>query len=65
MPSRVPHITTGPEQVGVADAARITGWSPDTIRRAADSGKLPHKRTPGGQRRFLRSDVEALVKDES
>jgi len=57
------------ERVDVADelvttgvAARLAQLSMDTIRRAADSGKLPFTRTPGGQRRFRRGDVEALSK---
>lgn len=47
-------------RVGIGEAAEIAGLSRDTIRRAADAGKLPHSRTPGGQRRFRVSDVEAL-----
>lgn len=61
MASAVPHITTSPTRIGTAAAARITGLSADTIRRAADKGLLPHTRTPGGQRRFLPEDVLALV----
>ncbi|QTV79445.1 helix-turn-helix domain-containing protein [Microbacterium sp. NIBRBAC000506063] len=48
-------------RIGVTEAARISGFSIDTIRRAADSGKLNHTRTPGGQRRFLVDDVLALA----
>lgn len=43
------------------DAARILGASTKTVRRWAESGHLPVVRTPGGHRRFRRSDVEALL----
>lgn len=45
----------------VSEAARIARLSVDTIRRYSDSGKLRSFRTPSNQRRFLRSDVEALL----
>ena len=32
-----------------------------TLRQWADRGRLPVYRTPGGHRRFLRTDVEALI----
>lgn len=41
----------------VADIFRVT---PDAVRQWADDGKLASFRTPGGQRRFLRSDVDAF-----
>jgi molybdopterin-binding protein len=34
----------------LGQAAELLGVSPDTIRRWADSGRLPTRRTPGGQR---------------
>ena len=33
----------------------------NTVNRWADQGRLPHFRTPGGHRRFYRSDVEPLL----
>lgn len=41
--------------------ARIFNVNPLTVARWADSGKLASFRTPGGQRRFRRSDVEAFL----
>lgn len=43
------------------DVARRMGVTPSTVSRWADEGKLAFFRTPGGQRRFRRSDVEALI----
>lgn len=45
----------------VADAARITRLSPDTIRRYSNAGALVTFRTPGNQRRFRDADVRALL----
>lgn len=44
-----------------ADVARIFGVSTVTVAAWADSGRLPHFRTPGGQRRFRRADVDAFL----
>lgn len=43
------------------DAAELLGVHRDTVTRWADEGKLPCWVTPGGHRRFRRSDVEALL----
>ena len=45
-------------------AARILGVGPTTLKRWSDQGRIPHTRTPGGHRRFLKSvilDFRALV----
>lgn len=60
MAPEVPYITEF-ERIGVSEAAQMLGFSVDTVRRAADAGKIPHTRTPGGQRRFNRADIEALA----
>ena len=45
--------------LGLRQAAQLLGVHPSTLRAWADRGKFPVHRTPGGHRRFLRSDVEA------
>ena len=50
-----PYLTPG-------EAASRLGVQPMTLRRWDDDGRLPHtERTPGGQRRYLESDVAALT----
>ena len=44
-------------------ASRVLGINEATVRQWADRGRLPVYRTPGGHRRFLREDVEALMKE--
>lgn len=41
--------------------AELFGVVPETVAVWADEGKLPHFKTPGGQRRFRRVDVEAFL----
>jgi hypothetical protein len=55
------HAQSENDLVNVAEAARIAYLSPDTIRRYSDSGKLATLRTPANHRRFVRSDVLALL----
>jgi excisionase family DNA binding protein len=45
-------------------AAEILGVSPSTLQNWADAGKVLHWRAPSGQRRFRRSDIEALLPPE-
>ncbi len=42
----------------VAAAFRV---DPKTVTRWAQAGRLPSIRTPGGHRRFYRSDIKALL----
>jgi excisionase family DNA binding protein len=44
-----------------AAVAALVFVDPKTVSRWARAGKIPSMRTPGGHRRFLRSDVEALI----
>lgn len=46
------------EWVSLRRAADILGVHPATVRNWADKGELPSRRTPGGHRRFNRSDLE-------
>lgn len=41
--------------------ADLFGVSVVTVAKWADEGKLPHFKTPGGQRRFRRADVTAAL----
>ena len=43
------------------EVAAMFGVSVGAVAAWADEGKLRSFRTPGGQRRFARSDVEALL----
>jgi len=45
------------EWVSLGEAAEILGVHPTTVRHWADSGELPSQRTPGGHRRFRRTDL--------
>jgi excisionase family DNA binding protein len=45
-------------------AARFLGVHTASIKRWSDQGKLNCIRTPGGHRRFLRSELEAMAKPE-
>ena len=45
-----------------ADVARLMEVSPNTVTRWAREGRLPFVLTLGGRRRYVRDDVEKLVK---
>jgi excisionase family DNA binding protein len=47
--------------IGIGETSQILGASPGSVRRWADQGFLPSYRTPGGQRRFDRNEVEGLL----
>lgn len=58
------HENGGSDVVTLPEAARLLGVGPTTLKRWSDQGRIPHTRTPGGHRRFLRSvvlDFRALV----
>ena len=48
--------------VPIGVAADLLGVHVDTIRRWADSGKLPAVILPSGHRRFRVSDLEAFLR---
>lgn len=50
-----------PSPLTSGDVARYFGVSTVTVREWADSGKLASFRTPGGQRRFRREDIDAFI----
>lgn len=43
------------------EVAHLFGVSTVTVASWADDGKLPSFRTPGGQRRFYRADIDAFI----
>lgn len=47
--------------ISASDAAELLGVDKRTVLRLARSGELPSYRTPGGQHRFRREDVEKLA----
>ncbi len=53
-----------PYDLGIGEAAALVGVHPDTVRSWVDRGKLVALITPGGHRRFRRSDVLALLPDD-
>jgi excisionase family DNA binding protein len=54
--------TAGPEPAWLAlgPASRLVGVDPDTLRRWADTGRVRAFSTPGGHRRFARTDLVRL-----
>ncbi|MGH2928043.1 MAG: helix-turn-helix domain-containing protein [Candidatus Dormibacteraceae bacterium] len=49
------------EWIGLGEAARLLGVTPNTLRRWSDGGHVRSFTTPGGHRRFNRAAIEALV----
>jgi excisionase family DNA binding protein len=56
--NEVPHSPLG---LSTSQAARALGVSLGTIRRWSDMGHLESYRTPGGQRRFSREQIDQFV----
>jgi excisionase family DNA binding protein len=46
--------------VSVGEAARLIGVSEPTLRKWTDDGRIAVFRTPGGHRRYLRSELDAF-----
>jgi excisionase family DNA binding protein len=55
------QINTSPLGLSTSQAAHALGVSLGTIRRWSDMGYLESYRTPGGQRRFSRDQIEQFV----
>ena len=51
----------GREWLTLGQAAAFLGAAQSTVRKWADAGRLPTFYTPGGHRRFRRSDLEAFL----
>lgn len=52
----------GPEWLRLSEAADYLGVHFTTIRRWSDAGQLPCMKTPGGRRRFQRSDLDRFLR---
>ena len=55
------QIKASPLGLSTSQAAHALGVSLGTIRRWSDMGYLESYRTPGGQRRFSREQIEQFV----
>ena len=55
-----PRYSSESELLPIGTAARLLGVSVDTIRRWESAGQITSQRTPGGQRRFPRSEIDRL-----
>lgn len=55
------HTAKGEQYLRIGEAAAELHVHPETLRRWADEGKVPFVRTPGGERRFLRSVIDAAL----
>jgi excisionase family DNA binding protein len=57
------HASPATPQMGltISQAARELGVSLSTVRRWTNLGYLPSYRTPGGQRRFSREQLEQFL----
>jgi excisionase family DNA binding protein len=58
--SRTPTLEQA-QWMTLSEASRHLGVAQVTIRRWADSGKLPVFKTPGGHRRFRQDDLDAFM----
>src|SRR2546428_7531733 len=50
-----------PDWLTLGQAARYLGVAQSTIRKWSDQGRVPAFYTPGGHRRYRRSDLESFL----
>jgi excisionase family DNA binding protein len=55
------EVIASPLGLSTSQAARTLGVSLGTIRRWSDLGYIESYRTPGGQRRFSREQIDAFL----
>ena len=60
MPKSEDIYTESPDLLPIGEVARSLGVTVATIRRWDSAGHIISVRTPGGQRRFSRSEIERL-----
>lgn len=58
----MPVSTEEQEWLNLGDASKLLGVHPATLRQWSDEGKVRIFRTPGGHRRFSRTDIERMLK---
>jgi excisionase family DNA binding protein len=62
MPRTAPlHSGAPSDWLSLGPASRMLGVDPDTLRRWADEGRIRVFTTPGGHRRFSRTDVDRIA----
>ncbi len=54
------RVVSPNELLELAEAARLLGIHPSTLRRWADAGKITHEKTVNGRRRFRRQVLEQV-----
>lgn len=61
MPAETSEVAPDDDILVAGEVAPLFRVSERTIGLWAEAGKIPSWRTPGGQRRFSRKDIEALI----
>ncbi len=59
--SRQSRVGEQPEWLTLGHAARYLGVAQSTLRKWCDAGRVPAFTTPGGHRRFRKSDLDEFV----
>jgi excisionase family DNA binding protein len=59
---RAHYVRTPGEWLSSGEAARMIGVDPRTLRGYEDNGLIKSHQTPGGHRRYRKSDVDTLLK---
>jgi excisionase family DNA binding protein len=59
--TRLPVPANEPDWLTLGQAAKYLGMAQSTIRKWSDSGRLPAFYTPGGHRRYRRSDLDQFL----
>ena len=59
--ARIPVPADEPDWLTLGQAAKYLGMAQSTIRKWSDSGRLPAFYTPGGHRRYRRSDLDQFL----
>ena len=59
--ARTPVPADEPDWLTLGQAAKYLGMAQSTIRKWSDSGRLPAFYTPGGHRRYRRSDLDQFL----